>query len=54
MDWIPDFIIGVGFTDDIAVLTGAIAAIRSSIMPAHYAAARAAIADADAQQDQKA
>ena len=53
MDWIPDFIFGVGFTDDIAVLTGAIAAIRSSIMPAHYEAARAALADRDIQQDQK-
>lgn len=53
MDWIPDFIFGVGFTDDIAVLTGAIAAIRSSIMPAHYEAAREALADPDAWQDRK-
>lgn len=51
LDWIPDFILGVGFTDDIAVLTAAIAAIRTSLMPAHYDAARAALGDKDAQKD---
>ncbi|MEM7461240.1 MAG: YkvA family protein [Pseudomonadota bacterium] len=51
LDWVPDFILGVGFTDDIAVLTAAIAAIRSSMTPAHYAAARAALDDSDAQKD---
>ncbi len=42
-DAIPDFIVGFGFTDDIAVLTAAIAAVRSNITPAHRAAARAAL-----------
>ena len=51
LDWIPDFILGVGFTDDVAVLTAAIAAIRTSIMPAHYDAARTALSDKNAQQD---
>lgn len=44
-DAIPDFIFGLGFTDDIAVLTAAIAAVRAHITPAHRLAARQAIAD---------
>ncbi|MGI9400737.1 MAG: YkvA family protein [Rhizobiaceae bacterium] len=52
LDWIPDFIMGVGFTDDIAVLTAAIAAIRSSITPAHYDAARASLAEPETPQDE--
>jgi len=47
-DMIPDFIVGFGFTDDAAVLTAAIAAIRGHIAPAHREAARAALDDADA------
>ena len=46
LDWIPDFLIGFGFTDDLAVLTAALTAIRSHITPAHRAAARKALADA--------
>lgn len=42
-DLIPDFVVGLGFTDDIAVLTAAIAAIRGHITPAHREAARAAL-----------
>ena len=34
-DTIPDVIFGLGFTDDIAVLTAAIAAVRAHITPAH-------------------
>lgn len=45
LDMIPDFVIGLGFTDDLAVLTAAIAAIRGHIRPAHRKAARAALAD---------
>jgi uncharacterized membrane protein YkvA (DUF1232 family) len=45
LDWVPDFIIGFGFTDDLAVLTAALTAIRSHITPAHRAAARKALAD---------
>ncbi|MGB3503049.1 MAG: YkvA family protein [Mesorhizobium sp.] len=34
-DVVPDFLLGVGFTDDLAVLTAAIAAIRGHIKPEH-------------------
>ena len=34
-DIVPDFILGLGFTDDIAVLTAAIANIRAHITPVH-------------------
>jgi uncharacterized membrane protein YkvA (DUF1232 family) len=44
-DTIPDVILGLGFTDDIAVLTAAITAIRAHLTPAHRAAARRALAD---------
>jgi uncharacterized membrane protein YkvA (DUF1232 family) len=44
-DTIPDIILGLGFTDDIAVLTAAITAVRAHITPAHRLAAREAIAD---------
>jgi len=45
-DTIPDFIFGLGFTDDIAVLTAAITAVRAHITPAHKRAAREALAKA--------
>lgn len=44
-DTIPDFILGFGFTDDAAVLTAAITAVRSHMRPAHRAAAREALED---------
>jgi uncharacterized membrane protein YkvA (DUF1232 family) len=44
-DTIPDFVLGLGFTDDIAVLTAAITAVRAHITPAHRLAAREAIAE---------
>ena len=44
-DFIPDFIFGFGFTDDVAVLTAAITALRSHITPAHRAAAHEALAE---------
>lgn len=43
-DTIPDVIFGLGFTDDIAVLTAALTAIRVHLKPAHKAAAREALA----------
>ncbi len=43
LDSIPDFLLGFGFTDDVAVLTAALAAIRSHITPAHREAARSAL-----------
>lgn len=47
IDAIPDFVAGIGFTDDIAVLTAAITAVSSHITPAHREAARDAIAERD-------
>jgi uncharacterized membrane protein YkvA (DUF1232 family) len=44
-DAIPDFVFGLGFTDDIAVLTAAITAVSAHITPAHRQAAREAIGD---------
>ncbi len=44
-DLIPDFIVGLGFSDDVAVLTAAITAIQGHIKPAHRKAARAALAE---------
>ena len=45
VDFIPDFIFGLGFTDDVAVLTAAITALRAHITPAHRAAAREALSE---------
>lgn len=45
LDTIPDFLAVVGFSDDIAVLTLAIATVRSHMTDAHRAAARKALAD---------
>jgi uncharacterized membrane protein YkvA (DUF1232 family) len=42
-DTIPDVIFGLGFTDDIAVLTAALAAVRAHLKPAHLAAAKEAL-----------
>ncbi|MEM9106298.1 MAG: YkvA family protein [Pseudomonadota bacterium] len=47
LDGLPDFLAFVGFSDDVAVLTAALAAIRTHITPAHYAAAREALREAD-------
>ena len=43
-DAIPDMILGLGFTDDVAVLAAALAAIRAHLKPAHRLAAREALA----------
>ncbi|TPJ22595.1 YkvA family protein [Mesorhizobium sp. B2-7-2] len=45
VDFIPDFIFGLGFTDDLAVLTAAITAVSAHITPAHRQAAKKALAD---------
>lgn len=47
VDAIPDIVAGIGFTDDVAVLTAAISAVRAHITPAHKLAARKAIAEQD-------
>lgn len=48
VDLVPDFIVGLGFTDDVAVLTAAIGALRAHITPAHREMARAALEDIEA------
>jgi uncharacterized membrane protein YkvA (DUF1232 family) len=45
LDGVPDFFALVGFSDDIAVLTAAFAAIRGHIREDHYIAADQAMAD---------
>ena len=45
VDTIPDIVLGLGFTDDVAVLTAALAAVRAHMTPAHRRAAREALAE---------
>jgi uncharacterized membrane protein YkvA (DUF1232 family) len=45
LDLMPDFILGLGFADDVTVLAAAINALRAHITSAHRAAARKALAD---------
>ena len=45
LDGVPDFFALVGFSDDIAVLTAAFAAIRGHIRDDHYVSADKALAD---------
>ncbi len=45
LDGLPDFLAFVGFSDDVAVLTAALATIRAHITPAHYEAARRALSE---------
>ena len=42
-DFVPDILLGIGFTDDIAVLMAALTAVRTYITPAHRLAAREAL-----------
>ena len=44
-DTIPDVVLGLGFTDDIAVLTAAITAVRAHMTPAHRLAAKRALTE---------
>lgn len=44
-DAIPDFLLGLGFTDDIAVLTAAITTVNAHIKPAHRAAAKKTLSE---------
>ena len=39
-DIVPDFIVGLGFTDDVAVLWAAFRAVQGNIRPEHYVKAR--------------
>jgi uncharacterized membrane protein YkvA (DUF1232 family) len=43
IDLIPDFIFGLGYTDDAAVLFGAIQTVRKHIQPSHRERAQAAL-----------
>ncbi len=45
LDFVPDFLMFVGFSDDVAVLTAAISAVRSNITDAHREAAREALSE---------
>lgn len=44
-DVLPDFIVGLGFTDDVTVLAGVLAMLRTHITDRHRTAARKALAD---------
>lgn len=44
-DVIPDWIFGLGFTDDAAILMASITAVRAHMTPAHRSAARKALSD---------
>jgi uncharacterized membrane protein YkvA (DUF1232 family) len=44
-DIIPDFIAGLGFTDDVTVLLAAIGMVRAHITSVHREAARSALAE---------
>lgn len=52
LDSIPDFIVGFGFTDDMAVLGAVIASIRSNIKPAHSELARQKLAELSKLKDE--
>jgi uncharacterized membrane protein YkvA (DUF1232 family) len=45
IDMIPDVFVGIGFSDDIAVLSAALAMIGRHIKPKHYESADSALAD---------
>jgi uncharacterized membrane protein YkvA (DUF1232 family) len=46
-DGIADFIPGLGFTDDAAVLAASIAAVKGAILPKHRERAKTMLADID-------
>jgi uncharacterized membrane protein YkvA (DUF1232 family) len=43
IDAVPDFLAGIGFSDDVTVLVAAIAMVRSHITPGHRTAAKQAM-----------
>ncbi len=47
-DFIPDILLGIGFTDDVTVLAGVIAMVRSHIKDTHREAAKTALKDPSA------
>lgn len=50
LDFIPDVFTVIGFSDDLAVLTTAIAMVRGSMREDHYASADKALADPASEQ----
>ena len=48
-DIVPDFILGLGFTDDIAVLWAAFRTVSQNITPEHYEKARETLGDLKAE-----
>lgn len=52
LDSIPDFLIGFGFTDDMAVLEAVIASIRGNIQPRHTELARTKLAELAAMKEE--
>lgn len=51
LDAVPDFILGLGFTDDMAVLIAAISTIRTHMKPHHRDMARATLDRIRSQDD---
>ncbi len=51
LDLLPDFFAVVGFSDDVAVLTAAIAAVSTNITDAHRSAAKKALNDGLVDED---
>lgn len=45
LDTIPDFLAGIGFTDDTAILLATLAMVRAHIRPEHRAAAERALSE---------
>jgi uncharacterized membrane protein YkvA (DUF1232 family) len=45
IDTVPDFLVGIGFGDDAAILLATITLVRAHITPIHIAAARRVLAD---------
>ncbi|WAP71263.1 YkvA family protein [Jiella pelagia] len=45
IDIVPDMLLGIGFTDDIAVLLTAFNAVRGNVRPEHYRRAREVLDD---------
>lgn len=44
-DAVPDFLAGIGFSDDVTVLVAAVAMVRAHITPAHREAARRVLSE---------
>ena len=54
IDALPDFIIALGYTDDAAVLFGALKAVSAHLKPEHHERARAFLRDTGAAQPHRA